>query len=85
MSCSSSIGNKTFFDLLDYLTSNIMLPLGGLFIAIFVVWVMKKESSLAELNMGEGPAYKVWRLSLRYVTPIAVILVFLNAIGLIKV
>jgi len=77
--------DKTFFDLLDYLTSNIMLPLGGLFIAIFVVWVMKKQSTVAELNMGEGPAYKVWRLSVRYVTPIAVILVFLNAVGLIRV
>jgi len=77
--------DKTFFDLLDYLTSNIMLPLGGLFIAIFVVWVMKKESTVAELKMGEGPAYQVWRISVRYVTPLAVIFVFLHAIGLIKV
>jgi len=77
--------NKTFFDCLDFLTSNIMLPLGGLFIAIFAVWAMKKQSTVAELKLGDGPAYNVWRFCVRYVTPIAVILVFLNAVGLIKV
>jgi len=77
--------DKTFFDILDFLTSNIMLPLGGLFIAIFVVWAMKKDSTVAELKIGDGPTYQVWRFCVRYVTPIAVIVVFLNAVGLIKV
>ena len=75
--------DKTFFDLMDYLTANVMLPLGGLAMAIFVVWVMPKAASIDELNMGRGPAYELWFLLVKFVTPIAVIIVFLNAIGII--
>lgn len=75
--------DKTFFDLMDYLTANIMLPLGGLAMAIFVVWVMPKAASIDELNMGRGAGYELWFLLVKFVTPIAVIIVFLNAIGII--
>jgi NSS family neurotransmitter:Na+ symporter len=74
---------STIFDLLDYLTANIMLPLGGLLIAIFSVWIMHEDASIDELNMGTGFTYQVWHLLVRYVTPIAVIIVFLRAIGII--
>ncbi len=76
--------NLTFFDLLDYLTVNILLPLGGLLIAVFAVWVMRRESSVAELGIGDGPVYRTWRLIARYVTPVAVLLIFLDAIGVLK-
>lgn len=76
---------KTFFDLLDYMTANVMLPLGGLLIAIFAAWMMKRESSADELAMGEGSRfYKLWLILVRYITPVAVILVFLNVVGLIE-
>ncbi len=74
---------KTLFDLLDYLTSNIMLPLGGLLIAIFAAWIMKCEASRDELELGEGFAYMSWRFLVRYITPIAVMIVFLRAIEVI--
>jgi NSS family neurotransmitter:Na+ symporter len=74
--------NLTFFDTLDYLTANIMLPLGGLFIAIFSVWVMREESSRAELAT-YPKMYSVWRFLVRYITPVAVIVVFLKAVGAI--
>jgi len=74
--------NLTFFDTLDYLTANIMLPLGGLFIAIFAVWVMRQESSKDELKT-HPLIYKIWHFLLRYITPLAVIIVFLNAIEVI--
>lgn len=74
---------KTFFDVLDYLTANIMLPLGGLLMALFVGWVMQRQSSLDELQMSDGIAYRLWYFLLRFVTPVAVIIVFLNAIGII--
>lgn len=70
---------KTFFDMLDYLTANIMLPLGGMFIAIFATWVMRKESVASELNMTKG--FDLWYVVTRYVSPVAVLIVFFNAIG----
>ena len=74
----------TFFDTLDYLTANIMLPLGGLFIAIFAAWVMRKESTQAEL--ATNPViYKIWRVLVRFIAPLAVIVVFLNAVGALKI
>jgi NSS family neurotransmitter:Na+ symporter len=74
----------TAFDLLDYLTANIMLPLGGLLIAIFAGWFMARNSTVEEFAMGDGIRYKVWWAVIRYVTPVAVVLVFLNVIGVFK-
>ena len=74
--------NLTFFDTLDYLTANIMLPLGGLFIAIFAAWVMREQSSKDELSTYPR-MYNVWRFLVKYITPVAVIIVFLKAIGVI--
>ncbi len=71
----------TFFDNIDYLTSNIMLPLGGLAITVFAGWVMCRNSSADELDPAAGYVYRAWRLVTRYIAPIAVVLVFLNAIG----
>jgi len=72
---------KTIFDGLDYLTANILLPLGGLLISVFVGWFMKDELVKAEFNLPEKQ-YKLVMLLLRYVAPIAIIFVFINAIGL---
>ncbi len=72
----------TFFDTLDYLTANIMLPLGGLFIAIFAAWVMRDESTKDELAT-YPVLYNIWRFLVRFVTPLAVIVVFLKAVGAI--
>ena len=74
--------NLTFFDTLDYLTANIMLPLGGLFIAIFAAWVMHEQSVKEELAT-YPKMYSAWRFLVRYITPVAVIVVFLKAVGAI--
>ena len=73
----------TFMDNFDYLTSNLMLPLGGLAITVFCGWVMCRNASADELNVGVGSLYRWWLFSTRYIAPVAVILVFLNAIGVL--
>ncbi len=79
-----TLWGKNFFELLDFLTSNIMLPLGGLFIALFAAWVMKSSSTADELALEEkGMAYTSWWFLVRFVTPVAVIIIFLNAIGVV--
>ncbi len=74
---------KNFFDSLDYLTANIMLPLSGLLIALFAAWRLKKATTLNELNFKNGIYYKSWRIVLGVVAPIGISLVFLGAIGLL--
>ena len=73
----------TPFDNLDFLTLNIMLPLGGLGITVFASWVMCENSSADELGHDAGLSYQVWQFLARYIAPVGVILVFLNAIGVI--
>lgn len=77
-----TVFGKGFLDLFDFLTANILLPLGGLSIAVFSGWVLSRVASVDELAMGEGMAYRLWLLLIRYVAPLAVALVFLNAVGL---
>ncbi|MCF7984602.1 MAG: sodium-dependent transporter [Thiohalocapsa sp.] len=79
-----TIFGKGILDLFDYVTANVLLPLGGVLIAVFAGWIMRRASSRDELAMGETSiAYGAWRLLIRYVAPICVVIVLLNAIGLI--
>lgn len=73
----------TIFDNLDYLASNVLLPVGGLLIAVFAGWVMCRNSSAEELDLGSGLRYRTWRFLTRYVAPVGVALVLLNASGLL--
>jgi neurotransmitter:Na+ symporter, NSS family len=72
----------TFFDNIDYLTNNVMLPLGGLSIVVFAGWVMARNSTADEIDPHAGVLYRMWRFSARVVAPIAVIFVLLHALGL---
>jgi NSS family neurotransmitter:Na+ symporter len=72
----------TLFDNLDYLTANIMLPLGGLAIVFFAGWVMSQNSTADEIDPQAGAGFRAWRFLAKYVAPVAVVLIFLNAIGL---
>ena len=72
-----TIFGRNFFDATDFLTNQIMLPLGGIFIAIFVGWKMKKEDVLEELKIKEGLLFKLWYFSVRYISPVMVGCVFL--------
>lgn len=69
----------TIFDNVDYLTSNIMLPLGGLLIVVFAGWIMCRNSTSDELG-GSGSLYKAWRLLARFIAPVGILFVLINAI-----
>ena len=75
------IFNMNIFETLDYLTSNILLPLGGIMITIYVSWLISKESINKELNIKSNILRFIWYFSARFVAPIAVIMVMLNALG----
>ncbi|MCP5086739.1 MAG: sodium-dependent transporter, partial [Rhodobacteraceae bacterium] len=72
-------GAGTIFDNVDYLTSNILLPLGGLLITIFAGWVMCRNSTSDELG-SSGGLYKAWRFLARFVAPVGILFVLINAV-----
>lgn len=78
-----TVFGKGFMDLFEFLAANVLLPLGGLLIAVFSGWVLSRGASVDELGMGEGIGYRAWRALIRVVAPAAVAVVFLQAVGLI--
>ena len=78
--------NKTIFDNLEFTASNILLPLGGLMIVLFAGWFMGLQNVKDELS-NEGtlkvPLFNVFVFIIRYIAPVAIIIVFLNSIGVI--
>lgn len=93
--CSLSLGvTKDFtifglgmFDLFDFVTAKLMLPLGGLLISIFTGWYLDKKLVWSEItNNGtlKVPIYKLIIFILKYVAPIAISVIFINELGLLK-
>ena len=69
------------FDNIDYLTNNVLLPLGGLAMVVFAGWVMARNSTADELDPEAGLVFRLWHFSARFVAPVAIILVMLNVLG----
>lgn len=71
------------FETLDKLTSTILLPLGGLLMAIFTGYFMKKNHVQDELNLGNH-TFKLWRLANNIIAPIGIAAVFLYLLGIVQ-
>lgn len=99
---------SSFFDLMDYLSSSWMLPLGGLFISLFVGWIWGVQRAVDEIRHGshnfadvhlitllaglkDDPSHNsnvhvitlaaLWGIFIRFISPVAVMIAFLNIIG----
>lgn len=78
------IFDYNLFQIIDFITASIMLPLGGMLIAIFAGWVMDRDSTEREFSFRLPYLYQAWHIMVRYVSPLLVAIVFLNIIGIIK-
>ncbi|MCH1639863.1 sodium-dependent transporter [Paenibacillus timonensis] len=77
----TEMGGKNFFDWLDFITSNILLPLGGLITTIFAGYFWKNAAEAAGLKAGW---FRVWLFMVRYIAPVLVFLVLLHTTGILK-
>ncbi len=76
-----SVFGKNIFDATDFLVSNLMLPLGNLFIAIFIAYVVDKEFVKRELLMGSKMGqgyYSTYRMLMLIIVPAVILVVFVN-------
>ena len=72
------------FDLLDYLTANILLPVGGFFTCIFVGWKLDQRILKEQMTNNGQLKFRIYRVLiflLRYLCPIVMLLVFLDNLG----
>lgn len=82
--------DKNLFDLFDYASNNIMLPLGGLLVVLFVGWKLKRKDVLDEMTSGgtipmNRAIFGSVMIILKFIAPLAISIVMLNGIGLIKI
>ena len=67
-----------YFDLLDYMTANVMMPLGGLLLALFVGWRVSPAAIREELNIRNPWFFKAWFWLLRWVVPVSIAAIFVS-------
>ena len=79
-----SFGSRNFFDWMDYVTASIMLPLAGLVMALFIGFAVEKKRVESVLKHQFGAvAFHIWYFSLRYITPVAMMLLLLSLLEII--
>lgn len=81
---------KTFFDLTEFISSNLMLPIGGFFIAIFVGWLWDFDRVKELVKEGSEKLFdqfpwlmNFWKIILRFIAPVLIIIVLLSSIGIL--
>ena len=76
---------KTFFDILDFISASICLPLGGMLMSIFVAWILGKDKFVSGLtNDGKIVVNKtllnVVFFLLKYIVPMAILIIFITSL-----
>lgn len=93
--CSLSLGvgsgytlcGMTLFDIFDFVTAKIMLPLGGFFIALFIGWYVdyrQVEEEISNYGTLKVHTVRILLFALRYVAPIAIAIIFINELGILR-
>ncbi|MGM0825586.1 MAG: sodium-dependent transporter [Pseudomonadota bacterium] len=79
-----TLADKNVFGWLDYLTSRLMMPLGGLGMVVLAGFVLNSHSFRDELGLSPLP-YALWLTMVRYVSPLGILVIFVDALGVYRV
>lgn len=74
----SMFAEMTAFNLIDFFTSSILMPIGGLLYALFVGWWLSSEITRQSLGLEEGLLFMTWRFLIRYVVPLVILAIFIS-------
>jgi neurotransmitter:Na+ symporter, NSS family len=69
---------KTIFGLIDFFGSNLLMPIGGILMAVMAGWIFSRESSRDELKMEDESIFILWRFLVRFVAPVTVAAIFVS-------
>lgn len=79
-----TLAGRHLFDWLDYLTSRWLMPLGGLGTALLAGFVLRAAPMREELGLA-SPGYVLWLFMVRYVSPLGILMIFVDALGIVSV
>jgi len=71
-----ALKGKTIFGLLDYFGSNLLMPIGGILMAVLAGWILSKEVVFAEMNLTSSWQFKLWLFLIRFLAPLIVLTMF---------
>ena len=69
----NTFAGMNIFALIDYFTANLLMPLGAIFMAIFVGWFIKPATLAEDLEFGGPALFKVWLWMIRVIVPVAIL------------
>lgn len=65
--------DMNMFALIDYMTANLMMPLGGILMAVFVGWKIKPTVLAEDLSFGSSALFNIWLWTIRVIAPLAIL------------
>ena len=71
---------RSILDAMDYLAANVLLPLNGVLIAVFLGWVWQRNDAMRACDLDQSRLGRLWYASLRYLVPILVAVVFVRGL-----
>jgi len=77
------VNNAGFHDIMVFFSSHLIQPLVAFFLCIFVGWVLPRSVSFNALKPSRKFWFELWNYSIRYVTPVLILVLFLNSLGLV--
>jgi len=72
-----AFADRNIFQSLDYIVSNWMMPAGGVLVAVLAGWALTRRATLEELGVADTRGYRLWRVLVRYLVPLAIGAVFI--------
>lgn len=74
------VGELNFFGFVDYLSQNIMLPLGGMLITIFAAWLLPRDMVNRQLGISSRAVSWAWRIVAGILAPLGVLAIFIYTV-----
>ena len=70
--------DMTIFNLIDFLITSIVMPVGGILYALFTGWWLTRDMTMQSLGLEDGLLFNTWRFLIRYVVPVAILAIFIS-------
>lgn len=77
------IAGLPILDAVDFVSSNVVLPLSGLAIALFVGWHWPRASAIGAVGLPQGWTSRLWYLSIRYIAPGMIVIIVLRSLSIL--
>ena len=80
LSFINGLADKSIFEAFDFMTASVLIPINAFLIALFAGWVVSVETVKRELGFRSEALFNVWIVLMRYIVPIAVLIITISGL-----